>query len=77
MILVRFYTEDERIQIKNGGKGFLLATGDSEQADREPEVLDWQSVFSAACNDSGEPPFRDSMSVALLEGLGITFVDGD
>lgn len=77
MILVRFYTEDERIQIENGGKGFLLGTGDSDQAGREPEVLDWQSVFSAACNDSGEPPFRDSMSVALLEGLGITFVDGD
>ncbi len=59
---MRFYTEDKRGKIED---------------EKAPEVLDWRSVFSSVYNDSGEPPFRDSMSVDFLERLDIMFVDGD
>lgn len=80
MILVKFYTEDERRKIENDGKYSPLGFGDLFQFGKKPEeleVLDWQSVFSSAYSGSGTPPFRDSVSVDFLEQLGITFVDMD
>ena len=80
MILVKFYTEDERRRIINDMERFLLGLGDLGQPDKEPEepeVLDWQYVFSSVYSGSGDPPFRDPISVDFLEQLGVTFVDRD